>query len=161
MNIEQKSSKETSKGYWYLHYYPTYTTTMLWHSVTYLQWSEAGKPTQMKIFKEIFNPWCLARTGSSQVRGKFVGKFQMLYFIPLETWYDNPQQICQGKESSKVGAYRALDKQLLRHLEDGRLKFVLLSLSPFIMCIDVNEGLHVLIPYENRTKTLKGQSLSV
>lgn len=86
-----------------------------------------GKPTQMKIFKEIFNPWCLARTGSSQVRGKFVGKFQMLYFVPLVTWYDNPQQIRQGKESSKVGAYRALDKQLLRHLEDGRLKFVLAS----------------------------------
>ena len=55
------------------------------YNIVLLTSSGLGKPTQMKIFKEIFNPWCLARTGSSQLRKICGGKFQMLYFTPLET----------------------------------------------------------------------------
>ena len=110
----------------------------------------------MKIFKESFNPWCLARTDSSQVTGKFVGKFQMLYFIAFAYWKHDTiihNKFAKEKKARKWGLIEHLINNSCGIWKTVGLNLLCFLLSPFIMFIDVNEGLHVLIPYENRTKT--------
>ena len=78
----------------------------------------------------MFDPWCLARTGCSQVRGEVVGKFQMLYFIPLSYWKHDTiiqNKFAKEKKARKWG--------LIEHLINNScgiwktVGFVLLSLK--------------------------------
>ena len=83
----------------------------------------------MKIFKEIFNPWCLARTrvlvkSEENLRENF--RCFILYPWKHDTIIHN--KLAKEKKARK---WRLIEHLInnLRHLEDGQLKFVLLPLK--------------------------------